>query len=124
MDKNDALEAARAVERGEAPSGAVILKLTGDDSLTTPGATGAIPNQVCLNCGQAIFIGTFAPRWEPDVDPYDDPVVWRHVRGGYAACAGWGAFAAPKRPERFDQCDETCTVDCGHCKGEGHPDNG
>lgn len=18
---------------------------------------------------------------------------------------------------RFDQCDETCTVDCGHCKG-------
>ncbi len=19
--------------------------------------------------------------------------------------------------ERFDQCDETCTVDCGHCKG-------
>lgn len=20
---------------------------------------------------------------------------------------------------RFDQCDETCTVDCGHCKGRG-----
>lgn len=20
---------------------------------------------------------------------------------------------------RYDQCDETCTVDCGHCKGAG-----
>ena len=24
-----------------------------------------------------------------------------------------------ERPARFDQCDETCTVDCGHCKGQG-----
>lgn len=23
--------------------------------------------------------------------------------------------------KRFDQCDETCTVDCGHCKGQGKP---
>lgn len=22
---------------------------------------------------------------------------------------------------RFDQCDELCTVDCGHCKGAGRP---
>lgn len=22
---------------------------------------------------------------------------------------------------RFDQCDHTCTVDCGHCKGLGPP---
>jgi hypothetical protein len=21
--------------------------------------------------------------------------------------------------ERYDQCDTTCTVDCGHCKGQG-----
>lgn len=23
---------------------------------------------------------------------------------------------------RYGQCDDTCTVDCGHCKGEGPPD--
>lgn len=23
---------------------------------------------------------------------------------------------------RYDQCDATCTTDCGHCKGEGPPD--
>jgi len=22
---------------------------------------------------------------------------------------------------RYDQCDDTCTVDCGHCKGRGRP---
>ncbi len=22
---------------------------------------------------------------------------------------------------RYGQCDETCTVDCGHCKGQGPP---
>jgi hypothetical protein len=25
------------------------------------------------------------------------------------------------RPRRYDQCDKTCTVDCGHCKGKGRP---
>ena len=24
-------------------------------------------------------------------------------------------------PARYDQCDGTCTVDCGHCKGAGRP---
>lgn len=23
--------------------------------------------------------------------------------------------------KRYDQCDETCTTDCGHCKGQGRP---
>lgn len=23
--------------------------------------------------------------------------------------------------ERYDQCDDTCTTDCGHCKGAGRP---
>lgn len=23
--------------------------------------------------------------------------------------------------ERYAQCDDTCTVDCGHCKGAGPP---
>jgi len=25
--------------------------------------------------------------------------------------------------KRYDQCDGTCTVDCGHCKGKGRPKN-
>jgi hypothetical protein len=25
------------------------------------------------------------------------------------------------RPQRYDQCDDDCTVDCGHCKGKGRP---
>ena len=23
---------------------------------------------------------------------------------------------------RYDQCDATCTIDCGHCKGAGKPE--
>lgn len=23
--------------------------------------------------------------------------------------------------QRYDQCDSTCTTDCGHCKGQGPP---
>lgn len=31
-------------------------------------------------------------------------------------------FGVPTpRPTRYDQCDETCTTDCGHCKGKGKP---
>lgn len=26
------------------------------------------------------------------------------------------------RRRRYDQCDSTCTTDCGHCKGHGRPD--
>lgn len=37
MDKDDAIEAARAVERGEAPSGSIIFALTGPNSLASPG---------------------------------------------------------------------------------------
>lgn len=28
---------------------------------------------------------------------------------------------AEHRRQRYDQCDETCTTDCGHCKGAGRP---
>lgn len=28
----------------------------------------------------------------------------------------------PYPPRRYDQCDETCTTDCGHCKGQGPPE--
>lgn len=37
MDKDDALKAVRAVERGEAPSGSVVIALTGPRSLSSPG---------------------------------------------------------------------------------------
>jgi hypothetical protein len=29
--------------------------------------------------------------------------------------------AGEKLQARFGQCDTTCTVDCGHCKGKGKP---
>lgn len=29
--------------------------------------------------------------------------------------------SAMERAHRYDQCDDTCTVDCGHCKGAGRP---
>jgi hypothetical protein len=37
------------------------------------------------------------------------------------------ALAGPEpdtTPRRFDQCDATCTTDCGHCKGAGRPEAG
>lgn len=33
MDRDEAIEAAKAVERGEAPSGDVVIKVTGENSL-------------------------------------------------------------------------------------------
>lgn len=30
-------------------------------------------------------------------------------------------FDARQRRRRYGQCDVTCTVDCGHCKGQGRP---
>lgn len=47
MDKDEALEAAKAVERGELPSGSVVLAVTGDNSLSHPG----YPNGRCAACG-------------------------------------------------------------------------
>lgn len=43
--------------------------------------------------------------------PYDE---WRARRRHPAANVG-------RVPRRYDRCDETCTVDCGHCKGTGVP---
>jgi hypothetical protein len=28
-----------------------------------------------------------------------------------------------EHPKRYDHCDGTCTVDCGHCKGAGEPEH-
>lgn len=32
-----------------------------------------------------------------------------------------GLFEVADRGKRYGQCDETCTADCGHCKGAAQP---
>lgn len=45
----------------------------------------------CKNCGGLLTYDTYRNTGspEPDYDPADDPVAWRHV-GGYAACLASG----------------------------------
>lgn len=43
----DVLEQAKAVERGEAPSGSVVMKLTGKNSLHTPGHACTYSGDAC-----------------------------------------------------------------------------
>lgn len=51
----------------------------------------------CINCGTEIKECRFGDlAWEPDYDPGDDPVVWRHVATGYAVCGNLKTFASPK----------------------------
>lgn len=51
---------------------------------------------LCTHCGKEIYKGTYRQggRWEPDYDPDDDPVTWRHMNG-YAVCSSPG-FATPR----------------------------
>jgi hypothetical protein len=45
--------------------------------------------------------------------------LWSHIselHGDLAALRG-----VEEAPKRYDQCDQTCTTDCGHCKGNGPP---
>jgi hypothetical protein len=54
----------------------------------------------CENCGQGIVFAAYRDvgGYEPDYDPNDDPIVWRHRNGGYAACGFLdGKFAVPKK---------------------------
>lgn len=62
----------------------------------------------CEHCGKDITYATFAGLggWEPDWDPGDDPVTWRHVGTRYAACGIGGAFAMPKKGSDWEQADE------------------
>jgi NTP pyrophosphatase (non-canonical NTP hydrolase) len=52
----------------------------------------------CKNCGRPITFAQYRDvgSYEPDYDPNDDPVVWRH-KGGYASCGGGKAEPGPKR---------------------------
>lgn len=54
----------------------------------------------CEHCGSAIVHSSFLDMggWEPDVDPANDPVVWRHKPSGYGACGDLsGKYAVPKK---------------------------
>lgn len=53
---------------------------------------------VCAHCGKEIVFARFLDHWyEPDADPGNDPLIWRHKSSGYGACK-FGvnpSFAAP-----------------------------
>lgn len=45
-----------------------------------------------------------------------------HYGGALKDLSDWlGKPQSDEVPRRYDQCDDTCTVDCGHCKGNGPP---
>jgi hypothetical protein len=52
MDKDEALNKARAVERGELPSGSVILPITGPNSLLTPGGA---KRRFCFHTDESFY---------------------------------------------------------------------
>lgn len=64
----------------------------------------------CEHCHLDIVRSSFTGMglYEPDVDPANDPVVWRH-QNGYAAC-GWGSWgsqsAIPKKGSDWEDADE------------------
>jgi hypothetical protein len=70
----------------------------------------AAPGDVrCQHCDASIVRSTFAALgyMEPDYDPSNDPNIWRHRRGGYAACGDHsGRFAIPKKGSDWEPVDE------------------
>lgn len=64
---------------------------------------------VCQHCGADIIQSSFLGLgfYEPDVDPENDPVVWRHCTTGYASC-GWSdaSRAIPKKGSDWEKVDE------------------
>lgn len=62
----------------------------------------------CEHCGLSIVRSTFAGLgfWEPDYDPGNDPMVWRHRKSGYAACGFGDTFAIPKKGSDWEDVDE------------------
>lgn len=63
----------------------------------------------CEHCDREIVYSSFAGLggWEPDFNPHDDPVVWRHQQGGYAGCDfGGKRFAQPKKGSDWEAVDE------------------
>lgn len=55
----------------------------------------------------------------PGTFPY---ACWSHAGAALTALEAAGyRLIAPGAPKRYGQCDDTCTADCGHCKGAGPP---
>lgn len=68
------------------------------------------PTGVCEHCLTSITYSTFAGLgfWEPDFNPNDDPIVWRHTATGYAACLLGSNYedAIPMKGSDWEKVDE------------------
>jgi hypothetical protein len=60
-----------------------------------------------LPCGHTVFDACEACTPDPDAQVFDIPGPLVDNRRAEVA----------RRAHRYDQCDEVCTTDCGHCKG-------
>lgn len=60
--------------------------------------------------------GFFADELHAAIESHLSPAA-----GGRSSTPPTSPAADTTRPHRYDQCDATCTTDCGHCKGEGPP---
>lgn len=69
---------------------------------------GPISIAVCQHCGRDIARSSFTALgfYEPDVDPANDPVVWRHTHSGYGACDDMKNYAIPKKGSDWEDRDE------------------
>lgn len=90
----------RAPGSGTAFSWAEVKTHSGPDSIA-----------VCENCGRGIVRATYAGMggWEPDWDPRQDPLIWRHSSSGYAACQASSTsvdVAAPKKGSDWESVNE------------------
>lgn len=63
---------------------------------------------LCAHCNQQIKRSSFTGLgfYEPDVDPDNDPVVWRHVRNGYGSCGDLKNNAIPKKGSDWEDAAE------------------
>lgn len=78
----------RNPEGGTGFSWSEVETVDGLDSTTT-----------CQHCGETIARASFTGLgfFEPDIDPANDPVVWRHLRTGYGICSDLTNAAIPKK---------------------------
>lgn len=71
----------------------------------------------CKHCGQPIVFARYRDVGspEPDYDSGDDPVVWRHLRGGYAGCTfSMAASATPGDGLDIQELARRCHANSAH----------
>jgi hypothetical protein len=84
----------------------------GSDGFSWPevkSSDGPASIAACAHCGEQIACSSFAALgfYEPDVDPTSDPVIWRHLRTGYAAChIGASSAAIPRKGSDLETAEE------------------